>query len=259
MRAMTTIFGAIILLGGCTEGTITQPQAPDPIPKAGLTLQDKTPEHVSGAYHDLDNKLQLSFDSARNGDDVYLHLTGNDGRHLVTIETQADTYIMTYLGGRLVMTASRDVMLANSDAEDPEAQLAGIEITGEIGTLDELLNAPEMAALPWMSRALGEQGLTGDTYPSSLALHKMAKQTATGLGIDLPPLDTENENAGYCTSYPNRSNDCYGMCGPGCSCWSWVCGNCCYNSGCAKHDSWCRQGKWYYCYNISAVIALFGC
>jgi hypothetical protein len=49
------------------------------------------------------------------------------------------------------------------------------------------------------------------------------------------------------------------MCGPGCSCWSWVCGDCCYHYGCARHDSWCRNGQWYYCYNITAVIALFGC
>ena len=41
--------------------------------------------------------------------------------------------------------------------------------------------------------------------------------------------------------------------------WSWVCGDCCYHGGCAQHDSWCRQGQWYYCYNITAVIALFGC
>ena len=63
----------------------------------------------------------------------------------------------------------------------------------------------------------------------------------------------------YCEAYPNSGDQCYGMCGYGCDCWSWVCGDCCYHYGCAVHDSWCRQGKWYYCYNISAVIALFGC
>ena len=61
----------------------------------------------------------------------------------------------------------------------------------------------------------------------------------------------------FCTR--PSSNECYGMCGPGCTCWSWVCGDCCYHYGCARHDSWCRQGQWYYCYNITAVIALFGC
>jgi hypothetical protein len=49
------------------------------------------------------------------------------------------------------------------------------------------------------------------------------------------------------------------MCGPDCSCWSWVCGDCCYHYGCAVHDDWCRDGEWYYCYDITAVIALFGC
>ncbi|XP_078376497.1 uncharacterized protein LOC144659841 [Oculina patagonica] len=39
---------------------------------------------------------------------------------------------------------------------------------------------------------------------------------------------------------PN-DNDCLGMCGPGCSCWSFVCGNCCYNQLCFEHDKCCRH------------------
>jgi hypothetical protein len=30
------------------------------------------------------------------------------------------------------------------------------------------------------------------------------------------------------------------MCGAGCSCWSWVCGDCCYHDFCAVHDDLLR-------------------
>jgi hypothetical protein len=47
---------------------------------------------------------------------------------------------------------------------------------------------------------------------------------------------------GGCESYPNRDQDCFGMCGPGCGdCWSWVCGDCCFHDFCAEHDSLWRR------------------
>jgi hypothetical protein len=44
-----------------------------------------------------------------------------------------------------------------------------------------------------------------------------------------------------CVPYPDRAHDCFGMCGPGCDCWSWVCGDCCYHDFCADHDALLRQ------------------
>ena len=43
-------------------------------------------------------------------------------------------------------------------------------------------------------------------------------------------------------SDPNN-NDCLGMCGPGCTCWSWVCGNCCRNQFCYEHDLCCGHAR----------------
>ena len=40
---------------------------------------------------------------------------------------------------------------------------------------------------------------------------------------------------------PCKSQQCLGMCGPDCVCWSWTCGNCCYNKGCYYHDLCCRS------------------
>ena len=35
--------------------------------------------------------------------------------------------------------------------------------------------------------------------------------------------------------------ECLGMCGPGCSCWKSVCGDCCFQQGCYDHDICCRE------------------
>ena len=39
-----------------------------------------------------------------------------------------------------------------------------------------------------------------------------------------------------CLPYPNPDDGCFGMCGAGCDCWEWVCGDCCYHLICAEHD-----------------------
>eukprot|EP00118_Oscarella_pearsei_P016710 m.161309 g.161309 ORF g.161309 m.161309 type:complete len:328 (+) comp38815_c0_seq2:2296-3279(+) len=48
----------------------------------------------------------------------------------------------------------------------------------------------------------------------------------------------------------NHHNDCVGMCGKGCSCWKWVCGNCCFHRGCYQHDL-CRGVSFYIPVNFS--------
>ena len=36
-----------------------------------------------------------------------------------------------------------------------------------------------------------------------------------------------------------KRNNCFGMCGKGCWCWKWVCGDCCWHRGCYEHDRCC--------------------
>lgn len=41
---------------------------------------------------------------------------------------------------------------------------------------------------------------------------------------------------------------CTGLCGTACSCWEWVCGNCCLNKMCLDHDNLCsRDGMLSWC------------
>jgi hypothetical protein len=244
---------------GC--GSTASPGSDPTASSDGITLTSATAQRLTGAYKDTAGNL-LRFDAARSGDDLYFDLTGNDGRAIIHIETVGENYEFSYMGGALKMhTTKAFVAQARAqNAVNPDGvSTDGFVWEGDTHALDAMLQLPEVAQLPALSRALGVRGITGSQFPASLALHKAAKQSAEALGINVEKLDTQQSLNGYCTAYPNSGDQCYGMCGYGCSCWSWVCGDCCYHNGCAQHDSWCRQGQWYYCYNITAVIALFGC
>ncbi len=39
-----------------------------------------------------------------------------------------------------------------------------------------------------------------------------------------------------------KKDHCNGMCGYGCDCWKWACGDCCIREGCLGHDECCRNG-----------------
>lgn len=250
----------VIAMVGCGN---TSTGSSDPTPQVGadgVALTQSANGRLTGSFNDAAGNL-LRFDSARIGDNLYFDLTGNGGRAIIHIETIGENYEFSYMGGALKMHTTKAFVAqaqAQVDAQADGVSTDGFVFEGDTHALDAMLQLPEVAQLPALSRALGVRGITGSAFPASLALHKAARQSAEALGITVEKLDTA-QSTGYCQAYPNSGDSCYGMCGSGCSCWSWVCGDCCYHGGCAIHDSWCREGKWYYCYNITAVIALFGC
>ncbi len=260
MKLTIAVIAATVFAIGC-ESAVPEP-APQTTDEAdGLRLRIDTPERIAGTYVDPATNVGIKFESARVGDILYLDLVSMNGTELIHAETVGDDYVFRYLGGQLTLTVSKAwVAAVKAEGEDGPAAAddSAARWEGDRTVLDAMLALPEMATLPWLSRALGVEGITGSAYPGSMALHQSAKQSAKALAIELPPIEMATENS-QCKAYPNSGNQCYGMCGNGCSCWSWVCGDCCYHGGCAKHDSWCRNGQWYYCYNITAVVALFGC
>jgi hypothetical protein len=254
---------ATLAFAACQTAETTAPTPQDPVATAdGVTLRVATPDRLAGTYVDATG-LGINFDTARAGDNLYMHITTTTGHELIHAETTADSYLFSYMDKRLTLEVSKAwVEQVRNEGEGGTAAQDESQMhwTGDMTVLDEMIALPEVRGLPALSRALGAAGYTGNTYPAALPLHKMARQSAEALGIDVQPLPEEQTQEGsLCTAYPNQGNQCYGMCGNGCSCWSWVCGDCCYHGGCARHDDWCRQGQWYYCYNITAVIALFGC
>ena len=93
-------------------------------------------------------------------------------------------------------------------------------------------------------------GITSQEYPSTLPLYMTASRMRSHSKTDVnhqqddvgsrhKRLKREESCLDECP--PCKSKECLGMCGPGCVCWKWSCGNCCYNKGCYYHDLCCRS------------------
>ena len=52
---------------------------------------------------------------------------------------------------------------------------------------------------------------------------------------------------GGCGIENKCDNECFGLCGEGCDCWSWVCGDCDCHCLCENHDYFCScESVWEY-------------
>jgi len=216
---------------GCATQAADKVKSDDP-----LQLSSDSKERLTGQFRR--DGVTVRFDSVRVGEVFRFEILRADGSSLVRGELVDQQFVTTVLGGKLRLAYATD---------DSEEDLV---LSGDENAVAELEATPEYAILPWLSHELGVRGYNGRDYPSALAMHMFNKTVAERTGVVLPAADSiglsvedQSEEEGYC-SRPT-ANSCYGMCGPGCTCWSFVCGDCCYHSGCARHDSYCRgSGAW---------------
>ena len=145
----------------------------------------------------------------------------------------------------------------------------------------QLLSQEEVQLVVAAAIAMGEQGITGVQYPAALPFYMTALRFAgqsLGGEMELPsaPSKRQVRSSLWLWPWPRRErchhgykcrvgrcprrrsyNRCYGLCGPQCTCWWWVCRDCCYNWSCATHDRICHtsgRDSWQ-CW-LTAPIAL---
>jgi len=235
----------------------SQPAAPS---QEGLNLDPpSSANRLSGSYKS--GETILYFDSYRLGDAIRFKLSKGDRTPLVELSNSSTDYKASFRHGALTLTADagavRDAIARQGHEQDvgvpQQAEGAEVRSVGDTLALPTTLASAELALLPALSRSLGEAGYPGFKSAPALTLHRFAlyrEQKADSADVPaLPsaPLASELEGAvPYCESLTGNinHNDCYGMCGRGCSCWSWVCGDCCYHRGCALHDDQCRKCSW---------------
>jgi hypothetical protein len=82
-----------------------------------------------------------------------------------------------------------------------------------------------------------------------LAAWQAAHPSPPGPSYD--PCETEADGRSCCPSPANSdlldelvctdisNDDCFGMCGPGCTCWPQICNDCTVHPGCVAHDALC--------------------
>jgi hypothetical protein len=232
---------AACLALGCASGGLDEPQSST---EAGgtLTLTASTAERVIGTY--TRDGITVAFDARRIDGQSSLLLRGTGGRVLVSTAGVGETRVVSFMEGRV--TFEPPAVIAKPDAMDlrPPTDLA---IDGDEAAFGELMATDEAAILPWLSRALGERGLTGKSNPASLGLHTLGSMVARVRDIEVPSMEpalsdgTDDVRTAQSSCHKPTQNACFGMCGRGCGCWQWVCGDCCYHDGCAAHDSDCRK------------------
>lgn len=204
------------------------------------------PNRIAGTYTRAGKGVR--FRSTKTSERLTFTITTLDGRELYRL-TQDKEYIRSnILGGRLRQTFDLEFLEVARDEKrrGVEAlEFIGTSVEGDVTVADEYWSTPELALLPHLSKLIGQElGYTGAAYPATLPLHLMALSVdkhakASGSALSEPLTSSPNE-ATTCQAYPFRSNGCYGMCGPGCTCWKWLCGDCCFHTGCAVHDDYCR-------------------
>ena len=112
------------------------------------------------------------------------------------------------------------------------------------------------------AQALGDRGIRGVDYPAVMRFYLLALRLANSrddtAGADSTTpggklFDRHRQtratrcssNGAICETnrcpFKRGSNDCFGLCGKGCSCWSFVCNNCCVNQYCRTHDQCCAD------------------
>lgn len=149
----------------------------------------------------------------------------------------------------------------------------GVNVTRS-KAISQLLAGEEVGLVIQAAKAVGESGLTGTDNPAAMMLYVLALRLQNLLDDRAEPLqdsssrsdllertlrhqhhqpDWVGRTAGnaerLCESAtcpadrcPRAGDGCLGLCGPACTCWEWVCGDCCLNKMCLDHDRCCEDG-----------------
>ena len=116
--------------------------------------------------------------------------------------------------------------------------------------MSELHYVPEVQLLELVSAALGDNSTRLEILrPFHVLCFNLLKQADVDIPSELRAAhDMGEETADQhhrekrCQSLKHQTwNDCLGMCGRKCSCWWWVCGDCCFHQGCYEHDLCCGR------------------
>ena len=126
--------------------------------------------------------------------------------------------------------------------------------------MSELHYVPEVQLLERVSAALGDNStrleILQPFYSLCFILLKASDvetpselKAAHALEDETAERNSDTQKRGCTTP---TENQCTGVCGRGCWCWQWFCGDCCWHRGCYEHDICCEK-KPYSSYCLTPV------
>ena len=243
----------------------------------GLTVIVITPEELQGEYYGSVGGIH--FQTTVNSSYVTLSVTTESGVPVVNILHPVDLS-MTMMGVKstnfLVMenqpgqdkymgyvipnnltNLMHSMMVGQGNMSNEVLQQLDNKTVDETrqSSLENLASSQEALLIIEAAKALGNKGVQGSDYPSAMSFYQLALQLANARQADVSSftqrsteprqkraMQCSNVDA-VCEQCPFRrySNNCFGMCGKGCTCWRFVCGDCCVHQYCLTHDQCCAD------------------
>ena len=135
-------------------------------------------------------------------------------------------------------------------------------------SLESLTMSPQASLIIEAALALGDTGLTGADSQAAMKFYIIALKLQNARDSVDPAQNMQSYSSksesprqkrshlqncrnndatcrrGECP-FRRGSNDCFGMCGKGCWCWSFVCGDCCIHNYCLTHDDCCANAGFF--------------
>ena len=127
-------------------------------------------------------------------------------------------------------------------------------------SVERLVAHPAIRLLEPAAQALGKDlGVTGTDHPAALGFYLTAMKLTEARAMAEEASSSEAwrryfERKATIQAYPNcnlrscppcREDRCIGLCGRRCTCWRWVCNDCCLHRGCLQHDLCCIRHGFY--------------
>jgi len=232
---------------------------------------------VSGVYKNEDGSLGIRFISRVD----FLHITTLNNVTMVYFDSFHE--VNKRMARSLFIGDSEYLQHQYASHSHLDRPVSNTSIPMD-NAIKDLLGLEEAKLLEEASHAIGEQGVIGKETPAIMPFYTFSLKVVQAIdSYSTLQGSTSNEISetteprdkrffswarswinGYltgwsgCKRYKNNK-DCKGLCGIRCTCWWFVCGDCCYHRACYDHDDCCERKGYTHWRCIVAPDVLLNC
>jgi hypothetical protein len=192
-----------------------------------------------------------------------------------------------YVIPRDAKSLMESIMSGNGKMTDDVLQMLDNKTVNETrqSVLYNLAMSYEATLIIEAAQALGDRKIMGMDYPSVMSFYQFALRLAStrdisGARVSKAKDSFASDPRGYqhrqkravlcdngatCSSgrcpFRKYDNDCFGMCGPSCTCWDFVCDDCCIHQYCRTHDQCCHDAGFFSltCFSVAVRKPFASC
>ena len=239
-----------------------------------LSITTTTGQHIVYIIHPLASNMTM--------------MGVNDTNFMLMEKDQQDRIDYDdYVIPKDVMNLIEPIMAGSGEMTDDILQKLDNKTVNETrqSVLYNLAMSYEALLIIEAAQALGDRGIMGMDYPSVMSFYQFALRLASIRALEsgaeykardkISPDSREYQhrqrravlcnNGATCSSnrcpFRKYDNNCFGMCGPSCTCWSFVCDDCCVHQYCLTHDQCCADVGFYTitCFSVAVRKPFASC